>query len=120
MFIGEPALAQECKRLKIAAPDVSENLGACASKGSEILIYISDKQDTYLSAIDTIIHESVHAFQALVSYICEADPSSEFAAYTTAHIASTCIEEYTKYLNDQALKMLTEPEKESSNETGVV
>lgn len=98
MIIGEQALLKECKKRKIAPPDFSENLGACARSGPDILIYVSDKQENYIAALDTIIHESVHAFQALVNYIAESEPSDEFAAYTTAHIASTLIAEYTQYI----------------------
>lgn len=101
MFVGEAALTKECKKKKIPVPDFSENLGACARRGSEILIYVSDKHEGYLSAVDTIIHESTHAFQALVEFIAEADPSDEFQAYTIAHIATTCIAEYTQLIGEQ-------------------
>lgn len=62
---------------------------------------MSENQENYLSALDTIIHESVHAFQALKGYIAENEPSSEFEAYTTAHIATTLIAEYTAYIGKQ-------------------
>ena len=119
MIIGQTALQKECKKRKIPAPDFSENLGACARSGSDILIYVSDKQDNFLAAVDTIIHESVHAFQALVDFIAEAEPSDEFAAYTTAHIATTLIGEYTQYIEET--NALHEGRKEGlcSGEQGV-
>ena len=35
---------------------------------------------------DVLVHEAVHAFQALCNYISESDPGSEVVAYTIQHI----------------------------------
>lgn len=51
--------------------------------------------------IDTIIHESVHAWQHFIEYIGEEVKGNEFEAYTIAYIASTLITEYARQMGEK-------------------
>jgi hypothetical protein len=64
-----------------------------------VLVWVRDDLSVD-DKLDTIIHESVHVFQKLCEYIGEDAPSSEFQAYTIAHISITLIKEHDA-LHDQ-------------------
>lgn len=91
MVIGKPALEKLAK--KALAPEVDDYRGLTMPSGGAILVYIADGQEVY-DVIDTIIHESVHVFEAVAKHMNEEHIGEEFRAYTTAHIATTLIKEY--------------------------
>ena len=98
-MVGPSEILKLCRKNKIPTPDFSGNAGACASIGNEIIIYVSDQLLTPEEVVDTIIHESVHAMQAVKDYIQEEEAGREFEAYTTAYIASTLLKEYERINN---------------------
>jgi hypothetical protein len=51
------------------------------------------------TAIDTIIHESVHVYQKAMKYIEEQETSEEFEAYFMASIATNLLKDYKKREN---------------------
>jgi hypothetical protein len=68
-------------------------------KGSRFLIWLDDKQDDW-DVTDSLIHEAVHIFQGVCKYIQEDEPGDEFAAYTTAFIATTLLKAYQQEKNN--------------------
>lgn len=53
-------------------------------------------KDVEGDTLDTIIHESVHIWQALCEYMQEEKAGDEVEAYAIAYIASTLIKEYQR------------------------
>lgn len=83
------------KKKKLEIPVFKEALGwTCDSQGI-VLVWVDPKQkpDQLLA---TVIHESVHIYQALVTYIQENVVGNEFQAYTIEYIATTLLSELKK------------------------
>lgn len=65
---------------------------------ARVLLWVNPKQKTD-DILDTIIHESVHAYQYLFRYIGETAQGDEAQAYSIAHIATQMIKEYRRLLS---------------------
>lgn len=85
-------MKKHCLKTKQECPnDLSEWDGATFAARGGVLIYLSPKSK---DPIDTIIHESVHAWQHFVEHICETTPGAEAEAYTIAFVATTLLKEH--------------------------
>ena len=87
-----------CKKEKREPPEFGNSLGMLLSNDkARVLLWVNPKQKPD-DVLDTIIHESVHAYQYLVRYIGENVTGDEYQAYTIAHIATQMIKEYRRQL----------------------
>ena len=78
-------------------PDLDHWYGCCVQTGAFSVIFVNvDKHKDEAAVIDTIIHESVHAFQGFIKFIGEDQVGTELEAYFIAYIASTCIKQLSK------------------------
>lgn len=67
-----------------------------------IVVYLDDKiLDDPAEVVDTIVHESVHVWQAVRDAIGEAEPAREQEAYTIAKIVETVMHDFAKYTEKQ-------------------
>lgn len=88
-----------CKKAGVPLPDFDGITGAVAQIGDCFHVYIASDMDNPVDIVDTIIHESVHVVQGLKAFIGEENAGREFEAYTTAHIATTLMQEYERLSN---------------------
>jgi hypothetical protein len=75
----------------LAELDETTNMGLTTNKGSKSLVWINPAERYKKGSLGTIIHEAVHVFQNICSYIQEDDPSAEWEAYTIEYIATSLI-----------------------------
>lgn len=73
------------------------------------------KQESLFTAIDMLIHESVHVFQFVKKEVGEKHPGAEIEAYAVQYYARWMIAQYRKreekrisIRNDKAFKVITE------------
>ena len=106
-------LAIHCKKARILVPDYTDTYGFALQVGGNGLVFINPNpvKDVEGDALDTIIHESVHIWQALCEYMQEEKAGDEVEAYGIAFIASTLIKEYQRQISskEQAQKDLLCP-----------
>ena len=57
------------------------------------IVWLSEDEP---DAVNTIIHESVHVFQAAMSFVQEDAPGNEVEAYSIAEIACNLLQEHIK------------------------
>ena len=84
-----------CKKQKKALPEIDESyLGGTVPFGGQVLVVLfPEKHKTQMEYIDTIIHESVHVFQSIVSYVEETQYGVELPAYFVAAISTNLLKE---------------------------
>lgn len=84
-----------CKKQKKTLPEIDENyLGGTVAFGSQILVVLfPEKHKTQVDYIDTIIHESVHVFQSIMTYVGETQHGIELPAYFVASISTNLLKE---------------------------
>lgn len=63
-----------------------------------MIVWLDDDPKQLALAVNTIIHESVHVFQGMMTFIGETAPGVEIQAYTIADIAETLLGQFAKYL----------------------
>lgn len=88
-----------CKKAGVPLPDFDAIEGAVTQINDCFHVYISLDMSNPVDIVDTIIHESVHVVQGLKAFIGEENAGREFEAYTTAHIATTLMQEYERLSN---------------------
>jgi len=84
------------KKKKIPIPVLPENtFGYTVWTGSYGFIILNpDRSKKYWDAVGTIIHESVHIYQACMKYIGESATGIEMEAYTIETIATNLLKDY--------------------------
>lgn len=84
-----------CKKHKKTLPEIDETyLGGTVVFGGQILVVLfPEKHKTQLDYIDTIIHESVHVFQSIMTYVGETQHGIELPAYLVAAISTNLLKE---------------------------
>ncbi len=112
-----------CKKAGVPLPDFDGITGAVAQIGDCFHVYIASDMDNPVDIVDTIIHESVHVVQGLKTFIGEETPGREFEAYTTAHVATTLMQEYERLSNGKDMQSVPKsssdkPVLESSDLSG--
>ena len=61
----------------------------------------SKKNKKHWDAIDTIIHESVHIFQAAVKWVGEDKVGIEMEAYSIANISTNLLRDYHNAIHEK-------------------
>jgi hypothetical protein len=79
-------------KVNIPPPD-KDNLGGVFAAGSYIFVYVKPGQEHW-NLVDTIIHESVHAWQKAMEYIQETSSGIEAQAYHIGHIATNMLKDF--------------------------
>lgn len=93
-LVSEEELKAYAKRKKKNLPELPETkYGYAAELGSTTFV-VTHKHDKYWEAVDTIIHESVHVFQAAMKYIGEDKVGCEMEAYSIATISTNLLKDY--------------------------
>jgi hypothetical protein len=79
-----------------AKPD---EVGSCVpiNGGQCIIVQIVDKE----IALSTIIHESVHVWQLMCSYMQETDPGIEAEAYTIENVSMLLLRHYQRLTGEK-------------------
>lgn len=68
-------------------------------EGPYVLVYVNPEHDDNPDIVfEVLVHEAVHVWQRLVTFIREENPSEEFEAYTIQHIFRTLLNEYAEYV----------------------
>lgn len=110
--MGKTVLKKLAKKLKTPFPEPDENeLGLTISlNNGAVVVWVSDHPDCTGYMVNTLIHESVHVFQAMMSYIGEKKPGHEIQAYTIAEIAETLLSEYQNQTQGESKSPICETE----------
>jgi hypothetical protein len=78
----------------------TENLGGCVpleAEGHVVAVQVPPQPNVLF----TILHESVHVWQAIMQYMGEDNPGIETEAYTIEHIAKQLMLEYQRLTGEQ-------------------
>lgn len=107
---SEKAFKRELKKLRVPVGDAKFPSGtslACvielerAGGGRVALVCVTPRgKRSKAEMLGTIVHESVHVFQSICSYIGERNPSIEFEAYSIEGIVKTLLESYHDQTGD--------------------
>lgn len=82
-------------------PDTEGNCGlTIPHTNGAVVVWVSDLPEHVSGMVNTIIHESVHVFQAMMEYILESAPGKEIQAYTIAQIAETLLLSYQEQVKE--------------------
>lgn len=101
-MIGQQPLKDFYKKKKMGElPDLDNQGLTIACTNGHIIIWLNDNPKYLKENLDTLIHESVHVFQAAMKYVQEEKPGDEVQAY---HIASICTNMIKDYARQAALK----------------
>lgn len=84
------------KKKKKPKPELPENsFGYAVGVGSYAFVcLVPQKKSNVWEDIDTIIHESVHIFQACMKHVQEGDIGHEMEAYSIATISTNLLKDY--------------------------
>lgn len=96
------------KRQKQEIPEIDPKLymGLLLDNGkARVLLWVNPKQKKW-EVLDTIIHESVHAYQYFFDYASQIAVDREQQAYMIAHIATTLLKEYEDAVHEKREKGL--------------
>ena len=82
-------LKEWCKKKKVPVPEIPENyFGFACNCGSYSFVILDLKRNKkQWDTVGTIIHESVHIYQACMKYVQESATGIEMEAYTIEDIA---------------------------------
>ncbi len=85
----EEELKLWCKKKKVPPPEIPDiYFGFAANYGAYSFVVLDQKRNKkQWDTVGTIIHESVHIYQACMKYIGESDTGIEMEAYTIEAIA---------------------------------
>jgi hypothetical protein len=83
------------KTKKHTFPDIPEGSCGCLLEFPGRFIVVVGTHKNHWDVVDTIIHESVHVFQAIMSYAEETNAGSELQAYSIAEIATNILKDYS-------------------------
>jgi hypothetical protein len=86
------------KKRKLPAANFDSCAGLTFDGGSEFLVWVDLSQKPE-DILDTAIHEAVHVYQMICSFLGEESKAEEFQAYTIAYIASSIIKQVNKERN---------------------
>jgi hypothetical protein len=83
-----------CKKKGVNPPKLdTSDRGFTANYGSFVIVYM-DPGQKHWDLVDTIIHESVHIYQAAMAYVNEATSGIEAQAYNIAQISTNLLKDF--------------------------
>lgn len=89
-----------CVKNKQTPHDIPDNhYGTTIAKGGKVFVVLG-KHKTQWELIDTVIHESVHVYQAIIEYVGDTITSVELPAYFIAEISTNLLKDCNA-LHDQ-------------------
>lgn len=88
---SEAELREWTNKKKLSMPDISkDNVGSTIRFGGYFVIVVTPHKKQW-DLVDTIIHESVHIHQGILTYVGETLVGDELEAYQIAAIATNLL-----------------------------
>lgn len=90
------------KKRGLPVPEFKDCHGLTFEANAELLVWVASDQSTE-NILDTVVHEGVHVYQMLCSYIGEEAKATEFQAYTIAYIVTSMLKDLKRQENASAI-----------------